>query len=61
MRKKEDPKHCKTPPASTGEPSNEDALQRLADELGRIVGKFLAEEATKQTDGPARNSPAARK
>jgi hypothetical protein len=61
MRKKKDPKQYKTPPAPTGEPPNEVALQRLADELGRIVGKFLAEEETKRLDERARKSPDAKK
>ena len=51
------PKNVSTSPLARN-PAGHDALLRLAEELGRLVGKFLADELAKQglaPSAPSRN------
>jgi hypothetical protein len=59
MSKKKESEHSNTPPAPTDSPSRDEAFLRLAEELGRIVGKFLADQAAtrpRATPPPAPDS-----
>jgi hypothetical protein len=52
----------KAPPAQvTGGSPGDAAFLRIAAELGRLVGQFLAEETMKRTDRPSGKRPASKK